>query len=390
MLTKRIYDLNVCIFTNHFANSKRRGNIHWIGFELARMGHGVTFLTTGLSWLTYWKSDTRREYLGAGNKNRIEQVAPQLRQIALFAPFHPVNLRRAFANRLLEGLWSLYPHFALGRSARKLLCEADMVIFESGLPVLLIERARRFSSRAKFVYRVSDDVTSLGCHPIVEKVDRKISHRVDAVSVQSKEYASRYSGARSLRVHPPSIATDLFSERNASPYPLDGRRRFLSIGSSFFDEELITAVASQFPDDEVVVIGNVSIKKSLPNIRLLGEIPFLRIVAYIQHADIGLAPYDSARIHPGLVESSHKLTQFRYLAKPVITSSALCRPNICGLFGYEKSNPESVRRAAEQAILAIGTLAPVEPVVSWRRIAEDICSSVGLSSDIFDKPVDYS
>lgn len=368
--------MNVCIFTNHFASSRRWANIHWIAREMAGRGYRVTFLVTGLSAFTTLKKDVRSEYVTEANRNRLEEVSPHLFQYAMWSPFHPFNLKRSLANRLVSFLWRCYPRMVLTPAVTAMLREADLIIFESGLATMLIEPVAKMKLPARLIYRVSDDLPSLGCHPVVEETEKSYPS-IDLISVLSSGYASRYPAARRLLVHRPTIAVDLFRQAQPSPFRADGKRRFLSIGSSFFDENLVLAIAEMFPADEVIVIGNIRLSRVPGNVRLMGEMAFAKLLPYLQHADVALAPYDAERITPGLAESSHKMTQFRFYGKPIITSEVLCAGSVSGIFGYAKNDLDSIRVAADSALAAIGHVPKVEPPETWASVVDDLVSVGG-------------
>lgn len=343
---------------------------------MAGRGYRVTFLVTGLSGFTTLKKDIRGTYVTEANRNRLEEVSPHLFQYAMWSAFHPFNLKRSWANRLVTPLWRLYPGLVLKPAVETLLREADLIIFESGLATMFIEPVARMKLPARLIYRVSDDLPSLGCHPVVEETEKSYP-AIDVISVLSSGYASRYPQARQLLVHRPTIAVDLFRQTHPTPFPADGRRRFLSIGSSFFDENLVLTIADSFPTDEVIVIGNIQLSRLPANVRLLGEMAFEKLLPYLQHTDVALAPYDADRITPGLAESSHKMTQFRFYGKPIITSEVLCSGNIPGMFGYAKNNPLSIRKAADGAVAAIGRVPRVEPAETWSSVVDDLISASG-------------
>lgn len=368
--------MNVCIFTNHFASSRRWANIHWIAREMAGRGYRVTFLVTGLSGFTKLKKDIRSTYVTNANRNRLEEVSPNLFQYAMWSAFHPFNVKRSWANRLVGFLWRFYPRMVLTPEVKALLKEADLIVFESGLATMLIEPVAKMRLPARLIYRVSDDLPSLGCHPVVEESEVNYPD-VDLISVLSSGYASRYPKARKLLVHRPTIATDLFRQALPSPFPADGKRRFLSIGSSFFDENLVLTVADLFPSDEVIVIGNIRLSRVPENVRLMGEMAFEKLLPYLQHTDVALAPYDAERITPGLAESSHKMTQFRFYGKPIITSEVLCTEKVPGVFAYAKNDQASIRSAVESALGAIGQVPRVEPTETWASVVDDLISKGG-------------
>ena len=82
-----------------------------------------------------------------------------------------------------------------------------------------------------------------------------------------------------------------FEQNVGDPYEGSGRVRVVSIGDMLFDKTAVLAAVEMFPDLEFHVIGNIEPFIEAQNVTFYGEMAFEKTVAYLKHADIGLAPY---------------------------------------------------------------------------------------------------
>jgi glycosyltransferase involved in cell wall biosynthesis len=94
---------------------------------------------------------------------------------------------------------------------------------------------------------------------------------------------------------------------------------------SWFDYELLNAVAEALPQVSFVIIGGTRGAypdlRPLANIHLLGTRPFLELPRFLRHADVGIIPFDVVG-HPQLVHNIHPLKLYEYMASglPVVAS----------------------------------------------------------------------
>jgi 2-beta-glucuronyltransferase len=364
------------VVTNHFINSRRMGNIHWLVREFRRRGYEVTVLITGFSALARFRGDRRTAYFNASNNRRFETVAPGVRQTCLYTPWHPFNSRRPWLNALLRPLVALYPWLALHQGAKTALAAADIVLIETGVPLLLVDSIRRIAPSARMVYRVSDDLAHLRCHPAIPAAEQAHAAGFDCISMQSSLLAYRFPGLPKVKVHPQSIAVDVLAEPRPDPYPArkPGQLRILSVGSSFFDHHGLEMALTAAPEHAFSIVGDIRRPPSAhPNASYLGEMPFETTLAYIQHCDVALALYDADRAGPSLAESSSKIAQYLFYGKPVITlEQIVAASSASGLSAYRQNDADSMRRAIATAIAGRERVPRQRPPLAWSDIVEDM------------------
>jgi glycosyltransferase involved in cell wall biosynthesis len=83
-----------------------------------------------------------------------------------------------------------------------------------------------------------------------------------------------------------------------------------------FDSELVMQAADQLPTVSFVLIGpemGLPPLRSLPNLYLLGPKQYAKMPAYLQHADVGMIPFN-VREHPEHINGIHPLKLYQYLA----------------------------------------------------------------------------
>jgi hypothetical protein len=83
-----------------------------------------------------------------------------------------------------------------------------------------------------------------------------------------------------------------------------------------FDSELVMQAADQLPNFSFVLIGpemGLTPLKSRSNLYALGPKPYAQVPSYMQHADVGMIPFN-VREHPEHVNGIHPLKLYQYLA----------------------------------------------------------------------------
>ncbi|MBN1237505.1 MAG: hypothetical protein JXB36_03335 [Gammaproteobacteria bacterium] len=376
---------DVVVITNHFMNSRRRANIHWLVREFARRGWRVRVLVTGMSRLARLRGDRRAAYLLPEMRRGFQAVAPDIHQSCLFTTFHPFNARHALANSALAPFARIYPKLALHAAAREAARSADIVMFESGLPLLFVDEVARLNRTARLIYRVSDDVRHLRCHPAVVRAEEAHASKFDCISVVSETLVPRFEGCAQVLTHPQALALDVLSRPFESPYPerAPGVLRLLSVGSSFFDYPALRSVIEGMPDHQLYVVGQLKgTVASARNVRCLGELAFEDTLAYMAHCDVALALYDDRIVNESLAQSSSKIAQYLYFAKPVVTTGRVARASSApGLIGYDDATPEALADAVTRATALIGTLPSREPAVTWEGMVDEMLDSVDRRSE---------
>jgi 2-beta-glucuronyltransferase len=132
---------------------------------------------------------------------------------------------------------------------------------------------------------------------------------------------------------------------------------------------VIEVGATAFPDANFHLIGTPESHQYPSNVRAYGRMSFEQTIPYLQHADIGVAPYQKAEASEYLADSSLKLMQYGYLSIP-----AVCPEFAVGdkpfRSGYEPGNAASIQRAFQRAFAMIPDATRV-PTLTWRDVANE-------------------
>lgn len=334
------------LLSGHYYASKRKANFHFLADSYARQGWDVTFVTTQISPISRWRRDLRFSYPVLAEANRLVGKAENLASYVWYTPFHVFHLRSNLLDRLTGPLARLYARLPMPQ-LEPVLAAADLILVESSGALLLVDRLRRLNPRARLVYRVSDDIRNLGQHAAILAAERDAAPVFDLISAPSRYTVDRFQRLPNIRLHPHGIEIEAFARETESPY--GPGTHLVSVGTSFFDPGLIPAAAELYPDWTFHVIGRVENQTSHPNIRWYGEMAFDATVPFIQHADIGLAPY---LYRPGaetLADSSLKLNQYTWCRLPSVAPPFALRADRPHIFGYEPGNRASIGRALAQA-----------------------------------------
>jgi 2-beta-glucuronyltransferase len=347
----------------HYLASKRKAGFHFLAQAYQELGWEVVFVTAPISWLSYLRHDPRLEYPVRQEAGRLLEHGPGLRSYVLFTTYHPANLRLGVLNRLAAPLYARWPNVRLGRLA-DVVRAADLVVFESTPALLLFERFRLLNGRARYVYRVSDDLRLLEPHPLVLRRELDFAPRFDLVSASSQAIHRRFAHLANARVDAHAIDKQLFATRSPSPYSAPVNALFLGFWP--IDEHFLATVSAQFPDVEFHVVGSRPTTQA-PNVVAHGELPFADTVPFVQHASIGL--HTVAR-RPGAesLTDTLKVVQFSYCGLPIVAPSFIesDRPNFVS---YDPGDTASVGAAVARA-LALGRVAEAAgDVRSWQELA---------------------
>lgn len=349
------------IVSEHDYRTARRANMHPIADALVRLGWSVAFVSVRFSLLSRLKGDSRL-FLWR-RANRVERhggVACFLWRTAL----HPVHLRLPAVDRRSAPLYRLYARLP-SRALDALLTGATAVIVESGLGAVLVPRIRACSGDAIVAYLASDELATVGVHPCVQEALEAAAGMLDHVCLPSPRMAERFAWAAGKAFHVPhGLDATAFADAAASPYA--GPRNAVSVGSMLFDPQAILFAAQAHPDIAFHVIGAGMRFAAPANVRIYDEMPFRQTVAYLRHADIGVAAYRPAPGCGYLCDTSMKLMQYEHLGLPAVCPSFACggRPH---RFGYEPGDYGSIA----QAFAAARATAKAMPraFLSWEDVA---------------------
>ncbi|PIZ34647.1 hypothetical protein [Candidatus Aquicultor secundus] len=359
----------VVLITGHYWRSNKKAGFHWLADAFHRNGSEVLFFTCSLSLLSFLRRDKRLQYDGLFQaRNRLIAEEEGLWSFVWFTPWHPANLRAGILNKLSTPLFRRYGSFSLG-SAESFMQSADVFIIESGPGLLLVPYLKRLRPDARFVYRVSDDLRFLRSHPVVIQAEEEYVSRFDLVSVPSTGMLKLFEGKTPhLELHLHGINKELFDADYPNPYAGTAGPNLVFVGVSHFDIDFLDRASRLFPTRNFHIIGPIDGVQDCPNVKIYGELDFLKTVPFIKHADIGLA---TRSYMPGaeLLGDSLKIIQYTYCRLSIVAPSFIStdRPNI--IF-YHPGDDESIRRAMLAASTYNRSQTYRDDIKSWDELAE--------------------
>jgi len=330
------------LITGHFPQQKRRTSMLWVTDHLQAQGWHVTYITVGYSWLSWLKRDKRLGALGYKPKQGTQTLSASLTAIYGLSPYHPFKSKNQALNELSEPLTALFTHY-WGPRLRAPLANADIAICESGAPVLLAPLIKRHAPNATRIYRVSDDIRLLNAPDILlcAEMQHNNFHRI---STGSPLIAERFASHPNVTIDPMGVPHAQIQVSTDDPYTRTPNAKIaICAGSTLLDIGAITRTAQAKPNWQIHVIGRLkSMPPALPNVTWHGEQPFAKTLAYIQHADIGLAPFQDV---PGVeyqITNSNRILLYRFYGLPILVPGRLCTSNIPSLIS--DSAPDGLAR----------------------------------------------
>jgi len=361
----------VVLVTSHYLECPLKAGFPYIAESFWRAGWHVLCLTESISWLTLARRrDPRCHYPIFRERNRLRYVRDRLASYVWLTPFHPINLRLPLLNRLSAPVLKLYPRFPLGEAEEE-IAQADLFVFDSDHGLFLFDRFKELNPHARFVYRVSDDIRMLRHHPLLPAQEERIVPQFDLISAASSVFQRRFAHLPQVHFHNHGLEKELFDRRHANPYVSAGPN-LVYVGMNFFDADFMVRAVRMFPDWSFHVFGAVDGLPAAANLTYYGQRPFVELIPYLQHADIGL---QNLRYTPGAewFTDSLKMSQYTYCKLPIVAPSFLKqdRPHV---FYYEPGEDASIRRALEAARAYDRARITTAAVLSWDELASKLAA----------------
>ena len=355
--------MRFAFLTGHAAGQPRKASVLLIAEALRDMGHEILIFTTGYSRVVKLLGDKRAPYLSSFPSGRWVQIDGMWQYTHM-----PLANPGRFPLRILNMLSS--PVFArcastLPNAARERIKDADVVFIESGAGILYAADIKKHAKHAKMIYRASDRLRTLKVHPVIE---RTLSSAIALFDAALCAAPSMVADLPQLPSHyiPQGVDRALFDKPYANPY---GRsQNIISVGDMLFDAAAVELLARYAPDWQIHLFG-AGARASAPNIIVHGEQRFEDIVPYLQHADIGLAPYRKATDVDYLSQSSLKMQQYSYVRLPIIAPSFAItgRPNA---IAYDPADLATINEAFEQAKIYDRAAIDTSAILSWQQVAQ--------------------
>lgn len=350
--------------SGHDFRSPRKANLHFIAAELARRGQ-TRFFSIGFSLLSKIKHDPRVSLWDRANTvENYNGVDAYLWRSFL----HPFNLRRK-ALALLTAAWFRTYRTFVPPTLRQWIQESNTVIIESGMGIIFFDLIKTINPKAQIFYLASDALETIGCDRFLRKELARLAGSFDGIRIPSRELVAEFPPHTKLNLIPHGIDPSLADIQTISPY--GGGINLVSVGSMLFDRGFMEMAAHEMPDMTFHVIGGgvKAIGLTGPNLVVYEEMPFRDTIAYIQHADAGIAPYETSNIAPYLQDTSMKLMQYGFFGIPAVCPHSVVG-NYTGRFGYQAGDEVSIRTAILGA-LAFGHF-PGRPCLTWAQVTDRI------------------
>jgi 2-beta-glucuronyltransferase len=355
----------VVLVSNHYLESRRKAGFHWLADAFWRAGWDVLFVTESISLVSWLRRDLRFSYPIFREAHQLRTVRERMASYVWLTPYHPMNLRYSLLNHVAEPFHYLYRHFPL-RRIKRAVSDADVFVFDSDHGLFLFDRFKRLNPRAKFIYRVSDDIPMMRHHPIVLRHETRIAPQFDLISVPCDYIHKRFAHLPQVILQKHGLKKELFDAPSTSPYQGPGPF-IVYAGKDYVDRDFISRAVRLLPNMSFHVFGAIPDLPSSPNLHAYGERPFADIVPYLKHADVGL---QARSYSPGAecLTDSLKMLQYTYCRLPIVAPLFLKhdRPHV---FYYEPGDDASIVRSVQDALAYDRAQIDTNAVQSWDEIA---------------------
>jgi 2-beta-glucuronyltransferase len=361
----------VVLVTGNYLESKRKAGFHWLADAYWRAGWEVIFWTTAISWLSWLQRNYRMAYPVRREAHRLRWVQPGLGSYVWFTFWHPVNLSVYALNQLTSPIFARYGNLPLGE-AEAFVCNTDLMIFESKPGLLLYEQCRRLNPRARYVYRVSDDLRGLrSSHPVVVQAEEHYAPQFDLISVPSATLLQCIRHLPQAVLHYHGIRKDFFEREYPNPYQHGWESHVVFVGTAYFDYDFLRMASTSFPRWAFHIIGPIPHLPQHANMFAYGELPFVETIPYLKHADIGLSTLQTSQQAIASFTDSLKIIQYTYCGLPIVVPEPLrsSRPNI---FCYVPHDVVSIQEALRAARAFDRRKVVIDDILSWDEIAQEL------------------
>lgn len=371
-MVKIVMTLKISLLTAHASESLRKVDFHFWRDECLKKEMDVRFVSLGFSLFTMLKK--RNEIYSSPYNCWRSGQNPHLQYYHWRPIFHPFSINNKLIDWMTGFIFNKYPCLVLD-NLLKGLEGTDLFIIENGVGLMLVPLLRNKFPKAKFIYSVCDRIQTLTYHPVVLKAEAKSLPLFDAIRVPAEVMKKDYHGKHN-NVHyiPHGLEKNLFNKKSKNPYLKE--KNIISVGDMLFDQHSIKILATEYPEYNIHLFGRESkLDNKLENVIEYGEVGFDTIIPFLQHADIGLAPYKIADRADYLCQSSMKMIQYTYCQLPILAPhfATSGRENVVG---YSPGNKESICKAMDTILLCRKEDIDISKIVSWSSMLDSMFDSV--------------
>lgn len=323
------------IITGHFPIQKRKSSILWVSQHLQEMGWHVTHVTVGYSWMSYLKPDGRLKALGYKPKRGLRTISKSLTAIYGVSPIHPVKTGYRCIDQVMSASHIGFTQFWRTR-LKTSLAEAHLVICESGASVLLAPTVAELAPKAARVYRVNDDIRLLNAPEFLVKAELENAKLFTRISSANQALVKRFKHFNAT-IDTMGIPKKLLEKEYLPPFMISKhQKQVVCAGTTQLDLDALYRTANLRPNWQIHILGRTKrISRDEPtNLNFHGELPFEKVIDYVAHADIGLAPYIDKVGIEYQTTNSNRMLLYRNFGLPILGPDRLKTPQIPNILGY--------------------------------------------------------
>jgi len=362
--------LRAVLITSHFWNSKRKAGFHNIADSLLKKNYEVLFLTGNASYIHHLKGDYRAALINKSTLNVLTTDSENFKRFVRFTTLHPVNYRNSALNKIFLPSVKKYSNTLSGfNELNEFIRSSDLFIFESFPGLLWFNHFKDLNTKAKYVYRVSDDMRQLNKHPYVIEHENKLISLFDLISVPS-DYFLKLFLKGNVKLHHHGIAKELFDNANDNPYKNSDSFRFVFSGNAYLDKEFLNTASEESMKDEFHIIGPFKKTKSEGKVFYYGELDFNKTIPFIKFGDAGLHTLEYSRGAESFSDSL-KVIQYAYCRLPVIAPEFIKSSRNNFIF-YKPGDNESIKNALDKAKDYDKSKTDVSGINSWDELTDKL------------------
>jgi glycosyltransferase involved in cell wall biosynthesis len=354
--------------TPHAYRSVTRVGAHHLSAALAARGWDVLFLSNPVSPLHALK--WRNPEVGLRLAQAARGITQEVEGLRTMLPVTLLPLTGSIGARS-QFMLNHWPAFTVPQLGSRLRCSGfarpDLLVVDGPIGAPLIEILKPRRSVLRLLDRLSGFASTTEAM-LATMADA--ARRVDLVTYSAQDLAAdverlepqrRLHLANGVDVMHFRAVRSMPKEYAAIPKP---RAVYVGAMAEWFDFELITRAARERPAISFVLIGPQDLARrrlpALRNLFLLGTRPWSELPSYLQHADVGMIPFDIHQ-HFDLVRGVNPLKLYEYAAAglPVVS---VAWPEL-----HKLNAPIELADTAEEFISAMDRTLEEKPSVETLR-----------------------
>lgn len=325
MTSKKI--LMACL---HYWNSPYQVASHHLARKFAGAGWKVAYISSPITPLHFFKGfqDNLLERLAIWKKGTMNDIRKNIWTYTPFSLIAPDN-RPLLRNRFIIDKWNCFTYPTLLNVIKQNgFGRVDMLYLDNFYHAFWLDSIEFTTS----VYHMADNYSAFpGYSHSFAAVEKRLVQKSDCVLFPSQSMESYVKSMHPKKCEFISNGVDVehfsavrhklpFEYRNiSSPIAV-----YVGAIEKWFDFELLKKTATALNTISFVLIGSKAraTKKlsGLPNVYLLGSRNWQHLPAYLQHADVGIIPFNT-KAYPDLINPVRPLKLFEYFASglPVVS-----------------------------------------------------------------------